>query len=251
MHSDCGFDDSCMDNGLQPGGCSLNSLSQSLNNFNGIRQSCFYHKGTLVFIEGHPSRGVYILCSGRMKLSVSSAAGKRLILHIATSDEILGLSATISDSPYEMTAEAIEECQAVFVRKQDFVNFLRENNDACLKVAQHLSRYCHKSYTQLRALNLSQSVGERVSRLLLEWCAADGRQTEHGIQLMNSLSHEEMAEMVGTSRETVTRILSDLKRKRIINVNGSKIVVCNQVGLEAFTRATRCKNSKATTTTSG
>ena len=86
----------------------------------------------LLFLEKQDSRGVFILCAGEVKLSISSSAGKTLILRIAKAGEILGLMAALSNSPYEVTAETLRPCQVAFVRRDEFVRFLAKHPEAYL-----------------------------------------------------------------------------------------------------------------------
>src|SRR5215467_744577 len=98
-----------------------------------IASSAAYPKGATLFVEGQPARGVFILCSGRVKLSTSSADGKTLILRIAEPGEVLGLPATVTGTSYELTADIIEPAQANFIARNDFLNFLKENGEAALR----------------------------------------------------------------------------------------------------------------------
>src|ERR1700747_1913185 len=91
-----------------------------------------------------------------------------------------------------------------FLRREDFLRFLQNHADACLNAAQHLSKNCQSAYEMIRSLGLSHSVGEKLARLLLEW-AADGEETKDGIRIKISLTHEEIAQLIGTSRYAVTR----------------------------------------------
>jgi CRP/FNR family transcriptional regulator len=199
-----------------------------------MKQPGNYVKGALLFIEGQDPRGIYMLCQGRVKLSICSTEGKTLILRIAEAGELLGLSANVSNLPYEMTAETIESCQATFIKRGDFLRFLQEHVAASFRVAQHLSQNYHHAYVQIRSLGLAQSAGEKLAKLLLDWCLTSGQETEQGIRLKLSLTHEEVARMIGTSRETVSRQISEFRGKEIINLKGSNLLVRNKAALEAM-----------------
>src|SRR5271169_3965442 len=111
----------------------------ALQSFENIKYATAYPKGAVLFVEGQSPRGIFVLCKGRVKLSICSTDGKTLILKIAEPGEVLGLSATVSGKPYELTAETVDPCQVNFVKREDFLRFLRENSDACLRVAEQLS----------------------------------------------------------------------------------------------------------------
>jgi CRP/FNR family transcriptional regulator, cyclic AMP receptor protein len=196
-----------------------------------IKYASAFPQGAILFLEGQPARGVYIVCAGRVKLSTTSREGKTLILRIAQAGEVLGLHATVSGKPYELTAETLQPCQLDFIKREDFLRFLQNHADACLNAAQHLSQNCQDAYEMIRSLGLSHSVSEKVARLLLEW-ASDGENTKDGIRIKVSLTHEEMAQLVGTSRETVTRVLGEFREKHLAQLRGSTLMIQNRAGLE-------------------
>lgn len=197
-----------------------------------VKFTGLYPKGSLLFVEGEEPRGIFILCSGRAKLTTSSTEGKTLIVKIAEPGEVLGASATILGKPYEVSAETIEPSQLNFIKRDDFLKFLHSHSEACLHTAQQLSEKYHSAQREIRSLGLSQTTSEKLARLLLDWCDRGGEQTTRGIRLKVLLTHEEMAQMIGTTRETVTRLLSDFKKKKIIDVKGSSLFVMNRGSLE-------------------
>ena len=110
--------------------------AQILQAFETIKFARAYHKGALLFVEGQSPRGIFVLCSGRVRLSTSTTGGKRLVVKIAEAGDILGLNATVSGKPHQVSAESVEVCQVYFVRREDFVRFLKSYPDFCLKVAE-------------------------------------------------------------------------------------------------------------------
>jgi CRP/FNR family transcriptional regulator, cyclic AMP receptor protein len=110
-----------------------------LQAFESFTHSIAYPKDTLLFAEGQMPRGVFVLCRGRVKLSLCSRSGKTLIMKIVEPGEILGLSAAIRGNSYQVTAETLDPSQLKFARREDFLCFLREHSEACLRVAQQLS----------------------------------------------------------------------------------------------------------------
>jgi CRP/FNR family cyclic AMP-dependent transcriptional regulator len=197
-----------------------------------IKFTGIYPKASTLFVEGEQPRGVFILCSGRAKLTTSSSEGKTLIVKIAEPGEVLGASASILGRPYEVSAETIEPAQLNFIKRDDFLRFLRENAEACMHTAQQLSEKYQAAQREIRSLGLAQTTSEKVARLLLNWCNHGGETTASGVRLKVLLTHEEIAQMVGTTRETVTRLLSDFKRRKIIEVKGSTVLITNRKELE-------------------
>ena len=203
----------------------------ALEAFEKIKFPTAYPRGAILFVEGQPPRGIYMLCKGRVKLSVNSAEGKTLILKIAEPGEVLGLHACVSGLSYELTAETIQPTQVNFVRREDFLKFLHDHGSACLQAAQHLSEDCNSAYDLIRSLGLSHSAGEKLARFLLE-LSAEGEQTADGIRAKMGLTHEEIAQIIGTSRETVTRLLAEFKRKKFATLKGSTLLIHNKTELE-------------------
>jgi len=196
-----------------------------------ITSPASYPKDATLFVEGQTPRGVFILCSGRVKLSTTSADGKSLIVRIAEPGEVLGLPATVTGKPYELTAEVIEPAQANFIARQDFLTFLREHGEAALRVAQQLGETYHSAIAEMRTIGLSHSAGEKLARFLLDLSANHGDE-KGDIRVTLTLTHEEIAQMIGTSRETVTRLFTVFKKRQLLQVKGSILIIKDKAGLE-------------------
>lgn len=210
-----------------------NLAGPALAGLNAISSAAAYPKGALLFVEGQEPRGIFILCNGRVKLYGGAPSGKTLIFRIAEAGEILGLPGTLSAKPYELTAEALEPIQANFIGREDFLAFLRTHGEIALRVAEMLSRIYHATCQEVRYLGLSNSAAEKLARFLLDLKPA--KNTEPGqIRANMSLTHEEIAEVIGASRETVTRLLASFKQKSFIEVRGSSVVLKNKKALEAL-----------------
>jgi len=201
-----------------------------------IMKASVFPKGAVILAEGQASRGVFLLCQGQAKLSISSRIGKILILRIAKPGEILGLDAIVMGKPYEVTVETMQPCRMNWVNRENFLGFLRKHSDACLHVAQHISRDYQYVCDGVRSVGLSHSISERLAKFFLEW-SAGGQVTNGVICTKLSLTHEEIAQLMGTSRETITRILSELRKKHIIEIKGSDLIVHNKPALEQLVAA--------------
>jgi CRP/FNR family cyclic AMP-dependent transcriptional regulator len=194
-----------------------------------------YPKGSLLFVEGEKPRGVFILCSGRVKLTESSADGRTLIVKSCEPGEILGISSTILGNPYDVAAETLEPSQANFIKREEFLRFLSLHAEACVHTAQQLSEKYQAAQHEIRSLGLAQSTSEKLARLLLDW-SEHGEENGGGIRLKVLLTHGEIAQMLGTTRETVTRLLAQFKKKSLIDVRGSTVLVTNREGLQTLVR---------------
>jgi CRP/FNR family cyclic AMP-dependent transcriptional regulator len=180
--------------------------------------------GTTIFYEETPVSSVYVVCLGRVKLSATSQQGKALILKIALPGDVLGLSAAVSGSRYEVTAEAIEPTRLKSVPRDEFLAFLRRHGEASMHATHALSEEYRTAFFDVRRLALSASAASRLASLLLEW----GRAAAYGkveMRFTMALTHEDLASMIGTSRETVTRILGRFKRDKLIQMRGATILI--------------------------
>ncbi len=200
----------------------------AVKKLNEIKSTAIYPKSTMLFIEGQQPRGVFVLCTGKAKLSTSSSEGKTIITKISEPGDVLGLNATISNHPYEVTAEMIEPGQANFITRDALLQFLREYGEVALRVAEQLSRNYYTAYEEIRTLGLASSPAEKFAKLLLSWESKKaGANGTFQIKLT-----QEIAEMIGTTRETVSRLFSDFKKKQLLQLKGSTLIVRNKPALE-------------------
>ncbi len=138
--------------------------TDAISSFDVIKEQANLGKGALLFAEGRPSRGVFILCDGRAKLSICSESGKRLMLRVAGPGEVLGLGATLSGDSYEVTAELLDSAQVSFVKRKDLLKFLRENPSVCMEVVRRLSDDLHGAYERVRSIGLTRARRARIQR---------------------------------------------------------------------------------------
>jgi CRP/FNR family transcriptional regulator len=191
--------------------------------------------GAILFVEGQIPRGIFVLCSGRVKLSTASREGKVLILKFAEAGEELGLSAAISGMNYEMTAETATPCQLNYIDRQSLLSLIETHSDVGMHAAQSLSRDFQFAYRDMHDLVLARSSTGKLARLLLSSsCAAETSSKAEEMRVRSGMTHEEMAQRIGASRETVTRLLSDLKRRQLVRLDGATLVIRDRLALEAL-----------------
>jgi len=153
---------SCVSCDFRPDRIFCDMPAESLRAFDEIKSIGLYRRNTVLFAEGRPVRGVYVLCSGRAKLSICSDTGRRLTLRIAGPGEVLGMGAALSNTPYEITAELLDNCQVVFIRKKDLTKFLRENTSICMQVVCMLSQDLHGAYERVRTIGTMRNRHPRI-----------------------------------------------------------------------------------------
>jgi len=194
------------------------------------------HPGSKVlFTETQPSNGVLVVIEGEVRLSINSTEGRRLSLRIAGAGDVLGLSSTLSGNPYEMTADTLYPAKIAHIARQEFLNFLARHPEVYAVVTREVSRSYNQACEQLRMVGLSTSVPERLACLLLRW-SDSGHKTESVAHCKLSLTHEEIGEFIGASRETVTRTLSVFKNRRLVAQHGCTITIPSRVALESYAR---------------
>ena len=233
MKSPYGLDilDNCMTCPVREHHLFCNLSPPMVQRLNDITSSAIYPRGAMLFMEGQQGRGAFVLCSGKAKLSTTSRDGRTIITKISEHGDVLGLSATISHHPYEVTAEMVEPGQANFIAAEALFAFLRDYGEVALRVAQELSHNYYSAYEEIRTLGLSSSPGQKFAKVLLGWSAKRG-DSNHSLHLHLVLTHEEIAEMIGTTRETVSRLFADFKKRQLIQSKGTSLVILNKSELE-------------------
>jgi CRP/FNR family cyclic AMP-dependent transcriptional regulator len=218
---------------------------RALQAFENLRYTTVFPEGTILFAEGHEPRGIFILCRGRVKLSFCSVEGKTAIMKIAESGEVLGLSATISGQPYLVTAETIESCQINFIKREDFLRFLAGHTEAFFRVDQQLAEKYSYACRDLRSFNMAQSAAEKVAKLLLSWMLRSGEAEKREPLVRLLLTQEEMGQIIAASRETVTRVLMEFKKRHIVRskgttlfAKGTTLIIHDKVALNSLANAT-------------
>jgi CRP/FNR family transcriptional regulator, cyclic AMP receptor protein len=210
---------------------------EALHRLQNIKATSVYPKGAMLCLEGQSPRGVFVLCTGRAKLSTTSSEGKSMILRVAEPGEVLGLTAAISGSPYEATVETLEPSQANFIAQSDFIRFLQEFPEVGLKVAKQLTHNCQCAYEEIRSLGLSNSVPEKLAKLILRWAEhpldlAAKKPNETALRV--TLTQEEIAQFIGASRETVSRVLASFRREGFLRVKGATWTILDRSALESM-----------------
>ncbi|MGA3209849.1 MAG: Crp/Fnr family transcriptional regulator [Terriglobales bacterium] len=209
--------------------CTLSPESRQA--FSRITISTVFPEGAVIFIEEEAPLGVFRLREGQAKLSTNARDGRTFALRIAKAGELLGLDAVVAGKPYSLTAETMQRCQLDFVGRSDFLRFLKEHSDACLHAAEVISRECHDAYTVVRSFCFPHSATVRIAKLLL--AAAKERSATNGVlRARLALTHEEIAQLVGTTRETITRTLSELRKKEIVEQQGASWIIRDKPALE-------------------
>ncbi len=205
---------------------------QALNHYKTIGSDLDYNSEHTLFVEGQPSQCVYIILSGRIKLSVTSRDGKTMIVRIAEAGDVLGLAAAMNSGEYEVTAQAFDFCRVKVIRSRDFLEFLRKFPEAAMEATQCILREYKFMFKDVCRLGLPTTVAGRLANLLLDWVDNRHQAGHNDSRVMVTLTQEEIAGMTGTSRETVSRVLQQFQREKLITIKGAALTVLQPEALQ-------------------
>ncbi len=183
-----------------------------------------YKKGRIIFIEGEQGEAVYLLSSGRVKISTQADDGREQILHFIHPGEIFGEVVLYDGGAYPATSEAVEDSKVGMIRNIDMEKLTLSNPGIALAMLKILSKRLRNAQRQINELALLDTSRRMVS-MLLYLAAEQGISSEEGIIIDISLTNQDIANMIGTSRETANRILSDLRKHRSILLKNKQIII--------------------------
>lgn len=192
-----------------------------------------YPARATLFVQGQACNGAFILCEGHVKLSTAASDGRVVTFGIAGPGELLGLSAALANADHETTAEALDHCHVNFLSTPDLIAFLNSHPDACLNAARQLGRDYHEAFKRVCSLASSDTVANKLARLFLNW-SGNGNSDLSRIQLDNVFTHESLGEMIGVSRETITRALKQLREGQIASLKGDTLTIYSRPRLRAL-----------------
>lgn len=213
---------------LRTGGFFQNLLPAALADLTSIRVPTTYETGDVLFSEKQEATGVFLVREGLVRLSMNSSDGKRLSLRVARAGEVLGLTSALF--------ETLSAAKITHVSGSEFRDFLMRHPEVYKLVTEEVSLQYTMACEQLRTVGLSSSAPEKLARLLLGM-SENGQATENGTRFRFMLTHEQIGEFIGASRETVTRTLGAFKHRRLVAFNGSMLTIPNRRALENCVRA--------------
>jgi CRP/FNR family transcriptional regulator len=216
---------------LRAGGFFQKLSPAALADLTAIRPATSYEAGDLLFSEKQESGGVFLIREGLVRLSMNSSGGKRLSLRVARAGEVLGLTSALYGSRCETTAETLSQAKITHISATELNDFLRRHPEAYKLVTEEISAQYTMACDQLRTVGLSSTAPEKLARLLLDM-SANGQSTGNGTRFRFIMTHEQIGEFIGTSRETVTRTLGAFKTRRLVDFNGSMLTIPNMRALE-------------------
>jgi CRP/FNR family cyclic AMP-dependent transcriptional regulator len=218
-------------NGNQNDQAFRNLSGEASTRLNKIGMETHYDRSEMLFSEGEMPQCVFIVRSGRIKVSVTSREGKTMIVRIAEAGHVLGLSAALGANQHEVSAEALEPCSVTAIQVTDFLGLLSRYPEAAMEATRWVLKEYQVVFSDVCRLALPTTIAGRLANLLLDWRKA-GHQGHVNPSFTMTLTREEIAGMTGTSRETVSRVLQQFQREKLISIKGSSLTVLQPQALE-------------------
>ncbi len=209
----------------------LHSLLREIRPSNVSNLNSLHRRGKVLFSEGEPARGIYILRTGRAAVSITSTEGRVVILRMAGAGDVLGLNSVLGNVSYDATVKTIGPCRTDFIARAELLDLL-ERPAGAKAMLTILSRELAELTNRTRSLLLPQTASARLAKLLLEWSRENG--TSSVVRSDKAFTHEEMAQMICSSRETVTRLLASISRQQIIQIDSGSILIRDRAALETM-----------------
>lgn len=211
------------------------SLLREIHSANISNLNSLHPRGRVLFTEGEPARGVYLLRSGRAIVSISSSEGKIVILRTARPGDVLGLSSTLSHSAYDTTIKTLEPCRTDFVPRAELLKLMHDSHAGTQAVLKILSRELTQVNDRTRSLLLPQTASARLAKLLLDW--SNEADAQDAGRIDKGFTHEEIAQMICATRETVTRLFATFSRRGAIQITPDHILILDREALTKISLA--------------
>ncbi|MCL6638522.1 MAG: Crp/Fnr family transcriptional regulator [Firmicutes bacterium] len=187
-----------------------------------------YQKGRIIFMEGEPGEAIYFLKSGLIKVTKQDEDGREHILHYVNPGDVFAEVVLFDAGGYPATAEVLEDAEVGMIRNKDMDRVLVKNPVMALELLKIMARRLRNAQQQIMELALKDTT-RRLAGLLLKLAGDHGVEKSGGVQISLPLTNQELASMVGTSRETVNRILSEFRRKKAVSTTRQGIVVYQSI----------------------
>ncbi|HYE82621.1 MAG TPA: Crp/Fnr family transcriptional regulator [Clostridia bacterium] len=183
-----------------------------------------YGKGRIIIMEGEPGEAFFYIKSGLIKISKLSKDGREHILHILNEGHIFAEVTLFSRTVYPATAEVLEDAEIGMIKNEDLEKVIMENPDLSLQLIKYLNRRLVEAHMKIRNLALYDTYG-RTAQALLKLAEDYGKKSTKGIELDLNISRQELANIVGTTRETVIRALTAFKKEHSIDIDKNTITI--------------------------
>ncbi|SMC26542.1 CRP/FNR family transcriptional regulator, anaerobic regulatory protein [Clostridium acidisoli DSM 12555] len=183
-----------------------------------------YKKGSVIFHEYDKGDAFFFVKSGKVKIFKTSFDGRDITLNILEEGSIFAEVTLFNDINYPATAMVLEESQIGMILNKDIEKLILKNTSLALQIIKLLNKRLYKSQSTIKDMAFSDTF-VRVTNVLIDLSSSHGIVTNNGIEINMNITRQDIADMVGTTRETVSRIIADLKRDGFIETNSKKIII--------------------------
>lgn len=198
---------------------------EDLAHISSLTREKTYGRGEQIFTEGERIQAIYFILSGMVKVFTLTPDGREQTLNLLRPGDFFPLMGFAPGGRYPANAQALEDCRTLIIRQDDLLQALGENRELCLQVLAVMA--CQFTLLQQRLRDMSQRyLRARVGRALLWLAESHGEPTAEGIRLNLHLTHQDISNLVGAARESVSRAMGDLKRDGLIGIaaNGALVI---------------------------
>lgn len=192
-----------------------------------------YRKNQVLFVEGDVSRALYFILSGRVKVYRLSRDGRERIVNMLGQGELMAAVPFCDGGGYPASAEIVDDAKIALLRWEDFQCIARENPDVLFAMLKLMAKRVRQAQADIHGLAL-KSATARLARRLLELAEAYGEATDVGVEIDLKLKREELGALIGTSRETTTRVLRQFEQERVIQLDGCKVTIVKPFVLQSW-----------------
>lgn len=192
--------------------------------------------GELLFTEGEPCHGLHIIARGKVRIFKMSVGGREQVLAVNHPGESLAELPVFDGGTYPASAVAVDEAEIAFISRKDFRAFCMEHPEVALKVLAVVGGRLRRLVGIIEELSFT-TIRQRLITALLRMAERDGAETERGVEFLLPVSHQELANELGTVRELISRNLMRLQAEGMLDVDARQIVVKDMKGLRGLLTA--------------
>ncbi|WP_026487128.1 Crp/Fnr family transcriptional regulator [Caldanaerobius polysaccharolyticus] len=191
-------------------------------------------EGTIIFQQGDPGEAVYVVKEGSVKISMVDEDGKEYIIHIMKEGEVFAEATLFNSGPYPANAEAVDDAALIVLNNAKLEDLIKSNSELALELIKVMAKRLQDVSKQINSLALRDAIGRTIS-VLIRLAEEKGEKVEKGV-VIKDISRQDLASMVGTTRETVTRILNQMSRGKLLELDRQKIIIKDVRMLNSYLR---------------
>ncbi len=195
-----------------------------------VRERSF-RKNEVIFHAQEPGNALFVIKRGRVKISMDDKSGREIILRVFESGDFFGEMSLLDGEPRSATVSSLEPCQALILYREQFLEFVARHPQVVMKMLTTLSRRLRKADEKISRLAFADAY-EKVASVLMEIVEERKIPLRIGSEIPISLTRKELGEMVGLSRETLTRVIADFQRAGVVRIEGHLIAIVNPAKLK-------------------